>query len=178
MSVGLGSCPCARHVSQLRFHPRQLCQAQRSHATVAILNLLLSIFRYCNTGVCGITALVGHLGGPVVAAVRVDGNTQPRTELAEVGICHDVREHASPLVHLVQRTHSRRCCRLLTTLSSCAIWAYLAIMVGLIVSGMCSPQSAVAWINDAINQATCSMSCVPCALHMDRWQTCSTSHLS
>ena len=52
-------------------------------------------------------ALVWHLGGPVVAAMRVDGNAQPRTKLAEVGVGHDVGEHASPLMHLGQRTHTR-----------------------------------------------------------------------
>ena len=49
------------------------------------------------------TSLLWHLSGPVVAAMRVDGNAQPWAELAEVGVCHDVGENASPLVHLGQR---------------------------------------------------------------------------
>ena len=52
--------------------------------------------------------LLWHLSGPVVAAVGVDGDAQPRTELTEVGVGHDVGEHASPLMHLGQRTHTQR----------------------------------------------------------------------
>ena len=35
-----------------------------------------------------------------MAAVGVDGDAQARSELAEVRVRHDVREHAAPLVHL------------------------------------------------------------------------------
>ena len=54
------------------------------------------------------TMLEWHLGGPVVAAMRVDGDAQPWTELAEMGVCYNVCEHASPLVHLGQCTKTQR----------------------------------------------------------------------
>ena len=36
----------------------------------------------------------------------VDGNAQPGPELAEVGVCHNVREHPSPLMDLQHFAHN------------------------------------------------------------------------